>query len=245
MIRFACLGSSSKGNSLFFDIDGTKILIDAGLSFKALNKNLATIGKSLDGLDSIFITHGHGDHNTAVKMILKKNPKVVIYSEDAGLRHGAGFVLNERGSLVTPFRLSHDSPCHGFIVEDSSGNKVAVITDTGTIPCDSLEFLLDCNAIILEFNHDVTLLTESPYPMELQERIFSDQGHLRNEQARELLELISWPGLEIVMCYHLSEKNNSKALAEYEAYAGVQFQSPGCNIVCAEKSSPSQFFVLM
>jgi anaerobic glycerol-3-phosphate dehydrogenase len=25
-----------------------------------LNKNLATIGKTLDGLNSIFITHGHG-----------------------------------------------------------------------------------------------------------------------------------------------------------------------------------------
>jgi len=244
MIRFACLGSSSKGNSLFFDIDGTKILIDAGLSFKALNKNLATIGKTLDGLHSIFITHGHGDHNTAVKMILKRNPEVAIYSESAeNIEHGiAKFMGNAK---IRPFRLSHDSSCHGFIVEDREGNKVAVITDTGTIPCESLEFLLDCNAIVLEFNHDVTMLTESPYPMELQERIFSDQGHLRNEQARELLELISWPGLEIVMCYHLSEKNNSKALAEYEAYAGVQFQAPGCNVVCAEKSSPSQFFVLM
>jgi len=241
MIRFSSLGSSSAGNSIFVDVDGTKILIDAGLSFKMLQKNLGLIGKSIDEISAVFITHEHGDHVKAVQSIFKV---VRVFSEvDGNIHHGEPTTIDR--AKITPFRLSHDEPCHGYIIQDSIGNKIAIVTDTGTIPCYSLGFLVDCNAIILEMNHDVVMLTDGKYPIDLQERIFSDEGHLRNEQAKELLELVSWPGLEAVMCYHLSETNNSPALAEYEAYAGVQKESPGCNVVCAHKNKPTDFTTLI
>lgn len=244
MIRFVSLGSSSAGNSVFFDVDGTEILVDAGLSFKSINNKLESIGRLAMNVDAVFVTHQHGDHCKAVPFLKKNFPDVKIYPDlFNNVEHGSQIVVGS--ALITPFRLSHDEPCHGFILEDQARNKVALITDTGTIPCESLGFLMGCNAIILEMNHDVEMLTDSNYTVDMQERIFCDHGHLRNEQGRELLELVAWPGLEAVMCYHLSESNNSPALAMYEAYAGVQKESPGCQVTCADKSKITDFITLM
>ncbi|MDR9502576.1 MAG: MBL fold metallo-hydrolase [Desulfurivibrionaceae bacterium] len=245
MIRFCSLASSSSGNALYIDAGGTELLIDAGLNYKALNARLKSVGKYLMNISAVFVTHEHGDHNKSVPLIAINLPGVRIYSERAGnISHGVPVICGT--ATVTPFRLSHDEPCHGYIIQDTSGNKLAVIADTGTLPCESLGLLLDCQAIVIEMNHDTELLVSCGfYPADLQERIFSDVGHLRNEQARHLLELVAWPGLEMVMPYHLSENCNNQELARYEAYAGVQKEAPGCQVVCAEKSRASEFCTLI
>ena len=65
------LYSGSKGNSVLIESEKTKILIDAGKSARALCSALNEIGKNIDEIDAIFITHEHRDHVAALEILLK------------------------------------------------------------------------------------------------------------------------------------------------------------------------------
>ena len=67
------LYSGSKGNSVLIETDEAKILIDAGKSARALCNAITEIGKSIDEIDAIFITHEHNDHIGALENLLKKH----------------------------------------------------------------------------------------------------------------------------------------------------------------------------
>src|SRR5580698_8720405 len=62
MIGFCPLASGSKGNCIYVGTSTTKILIDAGISAKAIRDRLGAIGVSLEEIDAVLITHEHTDH---------------------------------------------------------------------------------------------------------------------------------------------------------------------------------------
>ena len=65
-----------------------------------------------------------------------------------------------------------------------------------------------CHALIIEFNHDERMLEQGPYPLEVKRRIRGPDGHLSNEQAKELLMSLSHHDLSLAVLAHLSEINN-------------------------------------
>ncbi|MBQ5901755.1 MAG: MBL fold metallo-hydrolase, partial [Clostridia bacterium] len=54
--------SGSSGNCTYISSGDFSILIDAGVSAKAISNALADINVSPDEIDAIFITHEHCDH---------------------------------------------------------------------------------------------------------------------------------------------------------------------------------------
>ena len=66
MVKFLCLGSGSSGNSYFLTTGTTSILVDAGLSMRALKKTLQSNGFELNKVKAVLITHDHADHIKAV-----------------------------------------------------------------------------------------------------------------------------------------------------------------------------------
>ena len=74
---------------------------------------------------------------------------------------------------------------------------------------------------MLEFNHDLDMLRNGPYPPRLKARIESDLGHLSNDQGAALLARLCHEGLQHVTLAHLSEKNNRPALARAAAEAAL------------------------
>src|SRR5947208_3574461 len=62
IVKFCVLASGSSGNCALLATGRTRILVDAGLSFKAVARRLESIGDRLDRLDAILITHEHSDH---------------------------------------------------------------------------------------------------------------------------------------------------------------------------------------
>ena len=62
MVKFCVLASGSAGNTSFVGTSKTRVLVDAGLSVKDLNKRLAEIGEDPDSIDAVLITHEHSDH---------------------------------------------------------------------------------------------------------------------------------------------------------------------------------------
>ena len=57
-----------------FNIETSKanILIDVGVSYKAINLGLESIGKNINDISAILITHEHIDHIKGLEMICKK-----------------------------------------------------------------------------------------------------------------------------------------------------------------------------
>ena len=92
--------------------------------------------------------------------------------------------------VIGTFPLSHDArePV-GFTVR-CGRNKLAAVTDTGTITEEIFEAVSDADKFIFEANHDEHLLMFGDYPYMLKQRIKSDFGHLSNEYAGAVLARI-------------------------------------------------------
>ena len=60
MIRFASLGSGSKGNATLIEVGKTRILLDCGFSVKETEKRLLRLGCEPSSLDALVVTHVEG-----------------------------------------------------------------------------------------------------------------------------------------------------------------------------------------
>lgn len=61
-LKYSILASGSTGNSTYIETAHHRILIDAGLSGKKIEERLHAIGRSMDEVEAIFVTHEHSDH---------------------------------------------------------------------------------------------------------------------------------------------------------------------------------------
>lgn len=86
--NFYILGSGSAGNSTYIEVDGYKILIDAGFSCKKIEEKLQQIGEKLEDISAILITHEHSDHINGAGIIARKYDIPLYISSES---YGAGF----------------------------------------------------------------------------------------------------------------------------------------------------------
>ena len=61
-MRFASLGSGSRGNSTLVDSGKTSLMIDCGFSRREVERRLSDLDFLAERLDAILVTHEHGDH---------------------------------------------------------------------------------------------------------------------------------------------------------------------------------------
>lgn len=217
---FHIIASGSKGNATIVATNKTKILIDMGISLCRLEEGMKEINLEKEAVSAAFFTHNHGDHISGIKFF---SPKI-MYALEGTLPSTLSNVINLNETLkigdisVTPFKTSHDAtnPC-GYKLE--SGNEALVyMTDTGVFVEETLDIIKNPDYLIIESNHDISMLMASSRPMELKDRIMSDYGHLCNEDsAIAALSIIGDKTKEIVLA-HLSEECNTpeKALKAYE-----------------------------
>jgi len=237
-IKFSCLGSGSKGNSIYFNADGFQFLIDAGFTKIATKKRLNLIGRDISDIKTVFVTHKHGDH---LAPWVDKEGLLAIGDFCAGAEYWFD------GVKVKSFPLSHDSmggSC-GYVVEDKSGNRVSVVMDTGCIPEEVLPNLFDCAAILIELNYSIEMLIDSPYHVDLQERIASDIGHLRDQCAAEAVEMVEWPGLKYVVALHLSSTCINPVLARFELESVLRDRVPGCEVVVSGQKEVTKMMTVI
>jgi len=224
-LRICLLASGSRGNSLFVEAGGTKILVDAGLSAREIVARLASIEVSASEIDGIIISHEHNDHIRGVGALARKFDLPVLISypasrEAAGHLHSVRLVEFESGCsfqfrelLIDPFPITHDTADPVGLVFESREGKVGVATDLGLVTRLVKEKLKGCRALVLESNHDEEMLVNGPYPWHLKQRIKSRHGHLSNAEAAELFAEVMGPDLEMLFLAHLSEVNNHPEVA--------------------------------
>lgn len=237
-MRICLLASGSKGNALYIESGETRLLLDAGLSLRGLKERLAAIQVDATQLDAILISHEHGDHCRGLGPIARglKLPVCIDPASLAALDNkmghlpavrefSAGDVIDFRDLRIETIPLTHDAAATaGFVIESREG-RVGVATDLGIATRLVAQRLQRCRALVLEFNHDETMLRDGPYPWHLKQRIRSQHGHLSNEAGAELLDNLLWDGLEAVFLGHLSETNNTPQHALQAARRILDHQS--------------------
>lgn len=228
MARFCSLFSSSSGNSTFIGSAKTGVLIDAGVSAKRMKE--ALLAKDIDPsqLGGIFVTHEHSDHIKGIR-ILCSTYKIPLYAtegtlsflEENGVLNGKFpfEVIDQKGVevgdiIVRPFTTSHDSreSC-GYTIELPYNQKAAIATDLGKITEEVEQAITGCELVMLESNHDISMLQAGPYPYHLKRRILSDKGHLSNEACAEMAKKLIKSGTSRLFLGHLSGENNFPDLA--------------------------------
>lgn len=224
-LKVCVLGSGSTGNCIFVSGGETNILIDLGLPATRVEKCLKTLGVSPDGLN-VLVTHCHSDHICGVDSFCRRHPdtKLFCYGDCLGsvylkLGESRKRLTAESGDFyigdvtVSPFKVSHDVPCVGYSIL-GGGRKVTVATDIGVVPEKTLAALADSDMVILESNHDETLLkNNADYSPFLKKRILSDKGHLSNETCAKCAEYLASHGVKQIVLAHLSRENNYPELA--------------------------------
>ncbi|MGD8812237.1 MAG: MBL fold metallo-hydrolase, partial [Thioalkalispiraceae bacterium] len=78
-MKFASLGSGSRGNATIIESGDTTILIDCGFSLKETERRLAMLGHDAALLDAILVTHEHSDHVRGVGPLARKH-RIPVWS---------------------------------------------------------------------------------------------------------------------------------------------------------------------
>lgn len=236
MAKFCSLFSGSSGNCEYIG-DGTGgILIDAGKTAKQIAEALSAREIDPASINALFVTHEHVDHACGVRVFSSKY-NVPVYATKGtaeGLRkkgyinektplHIIGGEVNIEGMKISSFATSHDTyePC-GFSVETYDGRKISVCTDTGIITEQAKKALEGSDLVLLESNHELSMLLNGPYPYPLKMRVSGAQGHLSNDDcARELVRLVG-SGTTRLFLGHLSRENNTPDIAETTVVSALQ-----------------------
>jgi phosphoribosyl 1,2-cyclic phosphodiesterase len=247
-MRFASLGSGSRGNALVVEAGGTRVLVDCGFGPRGLSMRLARLGLAPDDIDAIVVTHEHGDHIGGVAACARRHGLAVFLSHGTlggiSLDGLAARVIDSQtpfaiGDLaIQPFPVPHDAREPTQFVLSDGARRLGLLTDAGCITPHMVEVLSGCDALVLECNHDAALLAGGAYPAHLKRRIAGRFGHLDNAAAADLLGRLDRRRLRHVVAAHLSEENNRPALARTALAAalacdadwiGVADQAAGCD----------------
>ena len=97
-MRFAILGSGSRGNSTLVHSHNSYVLIDCGFSLREAERRLARLGVVPAQLDAVLVTHEHSDHVQGVELLARKHGVPVYYS--AGTGRGLRKPVTAQGLLV-------------------------------------------------------------------------------------------------------------------------------------------------
>ena len=178
MLNFTSLYSGSSGNCLFIETQNTKILIDAGVSLKKIEKGLESINVEPSDLNAVIVTHEHTDHIQSLGNLSKKFDLPVFatsgtfdampkQTEKISETNKNNININEKfyvGDIeILPFQIPHDAadPCGFTFFADNT--KISIATDIGHITNDIIKKIDGSEFILLESNYDSDVLKYTKY----------------------------------------------------------------------------------
>jgi len=216
-MEISVIASGSNGNCCLVEDKGASVLIDAGKSGSEIETRMQRLGKSLENVNGILITHEHSDHISCAGVLSRRFGIPVymtkeVYSEaKIGKFYSKIFSMNKdfkiKNLKIKPVMTSHNVISCGFVV-----SKFGYFTDTGMVTEHMKKTIPGLNSILLESNHDVEMVHNGHYPAFLKKWILSDEGHLSNNNASSIIQEMG-NNMSFVLLGHLSGNHNTPNIA--------------------------------
>ena len=220
------LQSGSSGNCYYIESNGTKLLIDAGITASMAARRLEEHGRDINDVDALIISHDHGDHARHAGVYNRKyNMPVHITQrtlEVARKKHGigriddishfsTGDVIHVGNVSIETIASPHDASDGSLFIISSNEKRLGIWTDLGHVSDELYSKVSTLDGLFIESNYDPLMLDNGPYPAFLKQRIKGPDGHLSNIDCAELLKAgtkLKWACLA-----HISNNNNSPETA--------------------------------
>ena len=224
-MRFASLGSGSKGNATVIQSNNTCLMVDCGFSIKDCSRRLQRLEKTPADLDAILVTHEHSDHWKGV-LPLASRFAIDIYIT-AGCLRATGLTLSDYAGFklidshktfnigdieIKPIPVPHDALEPVQFIFSNNINRLGILTDVGSITPYIEQQYSGCDGLLVEANHDLELLNSGTYPRFLKNRVSGEWGHLNNNQTAALISVIDQACIKQLVIGHISQTNNDKAV---------------------------------
>lgn len=230
-MRFASLGSGSKGNATLVEWGDTCVLVDCGFSIRQTVQRLAQLQRQPEDLSAILISHEHGDHIRGALPLARRfglpllmtagTARAAKINSEAATGVDIRLIVSDKafrldGIEVSPVSVPHDAREPVQFVFCGGRRRLGVLTDLGSITPHVIERYSGCDGFLVEANHDEHMLAEGPYPQSLKRRVGGDWGHLNNRQTAQLLSQLDTHALQVLVVGHISQQNNRRACVEAE-----------------------------
>ncbi len=237
---------------------GRALLVDCGFGPRALVSRLKRVGLVPEQIEGLVITHEHQDHAQGAERAQHKwrwpvyasaGTLAALPEVEARWRRPlvAGQAVDAAGAFtLEAVAIPHDAraPFAYAVTATASGARLGIAHDLGAVPDALPPLFARCDALCIEANHDPDMLRNGPYPPMLQERIRNGRGHLSNQQAGALVAGLSHPGLRAVALLHLSETNNTPALAAEAVSRALHRAGSRTAATAAPGRTPAALFTL-
>ncbi len=218
--------SGSSGNCSLLSHKGTNILVDCGMSGRRLDELLSSFDLTGGDLDAILVTHEHIDHISGVGVVSRKYNLPVYATEQTHLAMNIGKIADCNIKIIEPdrpfeigkvtadaFSIPHDAADPVGYRLYCGNDKYSVATDIGVMTDELFDSISGSKAVILEANHDIDMLLNGSYPEHLKSRILGNFGHMSNDLSAKTALALANRGTRHIMLSHLSDENNTPALA--------------------------------
>lgn len=225
-MRFACLGSGSRGNAWLVQKGSTLVMVDCGFGLAEITLRLAQRGLAPEAVSAVVLTHEHSDHARGAARFAARHGCALWMTHGCRAMLAAAAELPAETRLLesdralaigdlelTPYPIPHDAREPVQYVFSDGRVRLGMLSDAGHVTAHMAQCLDACDALVLECNHDVERLRQGGYPPSLKARILGRYGHLDNRAAAGLLASLDARRLQHVVAAHLSEENNTPDLA--------------------------------
>lgn len=223
-MKYASLGSGSRGNCTVIVSPQTTILVDCGFGCRETENRLLKKGVDPTSVAAIFVTHEHSDHRRGVGPFARKYG-VCVYGTTGTLSRvdlerckfleiQCGRPVDLGDLTIHPVAVPHDAREPSQFVVESADRKIGILTDLGSLTHEVVEHYRYCDSLLVEANHDLNMLWNGPYQYSLKVRIASDEGHLSNDQTVEFVRRVHHSNMQSLVLGHLSQENNNPQIVD-------------------------------
>lgn len=236
MIKVIATGST--GNSYIIQAGGEILLLELGINFKNIKKEL---GFDLSKVVGALVTHEHKDHSKCVNDVIKSGIDVYMSEGTAAgiefkvpiemvsnrlnyLRHNVP--KNIRGFTIVPFATQHDvNESLGFLIYHPELGKIVFATDTYYLK----NKFQNVDHVLIECNYSEDILTQLP-PW----RARTIKSHMSLETLKGTLPTWNLEKTKDITLIHISNDNGNpdRFKDEIEELTGIKTYAavPGLEI---------------
>ena len=225
-MKLKVIQTGSAGNSyLLRSTSGECLILDCGV---VINEFKQSLDFDFSNVAGALCSHSHLDHSKGVNSLMSLGVDVYALYEthkalDTISSHRAktfqeieGILkpVNIGGFKVLPFRVKHDVPCAGFLIEHKECGKVLFLTDTYYCPY----VFKGLNNVIIEANYSKKVIDdkygEDSDKYFLRNRILS--SHFSFENCLDLLKANDLSAVNNIVLIHLSDTNSDERYFKQE-----------------------------